>query len=86
MNIDADDFTLLGLDKAFALDRARLDAAWKALQTQVHPDRFAAEGAASQRIAMPFRQGDAARCSTLEATSRGAIMRRIREVGSVSSK
>jgi len=54
MNIDADDFTLLGLDKAFALDRARLDAAWKALQAQVHPDRFAAEGAASQRIAMQW--------------------------------
>ena len=54
MNIDADDFTLLGLDKAFALDRAKLDAAWKALQAQVHPDRFAAEGAASQRIAMQW--------------------------------
>lgn len=54
MNIDADDFTLLGLEKAFALDRAKLDAAWKAMQAQVHPDRFAAEGAASQRVAMQW--------------------------------
>lgn len=54
MNIDADDFTLLGLNKAFTLDRAQLDAAWKALQAKVHPDRFAAEGAASQRIAMQW--------------------------------
>jgi molecular chaperone HscB len=54
MNIDADDFTLLGLPRAFTLDRARLDAAWKALQAQVHPDRFAAEGAASQRLAMQW--------------------------------
>lgn len=54
MNIDADDFTLLGLHKAFQLDRAQLDAAWKALQAQVHPDRFAADGAASQRIAMQW--------------------------------
>ncbi len=54
MNIDADDFTLLGLNRAFALDRAQLDAAWKTLQAQVHPDRFAAEGAASQRIAMQW--------------------------------
>src|SRR3990167_5160923 len=54
MNIDPDDFTLLGLPKAFQLDRAQLDAAWKALQAQVHPDRFAAEGAASQRIAMQW--------------------------------
>jgi molecular chaperone HscB len=54
MNIDADDFTLLGLDRAFALDRAKLDAAWKTLQAHVHPDRFAADGAASQRIAMQW--------------------------------
>lgn len=54
MNLDADDFTLLGLPKAFALDRAKLDAAWKALQAQVHPDRFAAEGAAAQRVAMQW--------------------------------
>ncbi|MFT3856064.1 MAG: Fe-S protein assembly co-chaperone HscB [Aquabacterium sp.] len=54
MNIDADDFTLLGLNRAFALDRAQLDAAWKTLQAQVHPDRFAADGAASQRIAMQW--------------------------------
>lgn len=54
MNLDADDFTLLALPRAFALDRARLDAAWKSLQAQVHPDRFAAEGGAAQRIAMQW--------------------------------
>jgi molecular chaperone HscB len=54
MNLDADDFTLLGLPRAFALDRAKLDAAWKALQARVHPDRFAAEGAAAQRVAMQW--------------------------------
>ncbi len=54
MNIDADDFTLLGLPRAFKLDRPQLDAAWKALQARVHPDRFAAEGAAAQRVAMQW--------------------------------
>ena len=54
MNIDADDFTLLGLTRAFTLDRAQLDAAWKDLQGRVHPDRFAAEGAAAQRVAMQW--------------------------------
>jgi molecular chaperone HscB len=54
MNIDADYFTLLGLPRAFTLDRAALDAAWKGLQAQVHPDRFAAEGAAAQRVAMQW--------------------------------
>jgi molecular chaperone HscB len=54
MNLDADDFTLLGLPRAFALDRAVLDAQWKALQAKVHPDRFAAEGGAAQRVAMQW--------------------------------
>ena len=31
-----------------------LDARWRALQAQVHPDRFAAEGAAAQRVAMQW--------------------------------
>jgi len=54
MNLDADDFTLLGLPRTFALDRAQLDTQWKTLQAQVHPDRFAAEGAAAQRVAMQW--------------------------------
>ena len=54
MNLDADDFTLLGLPRAFALDRATLDAQWKALQAKVHPDRFAAEGGTAQRVAMQW--------------------------------
>ena len=31
-----------------------LDQRWRELQTEVHPDRFAAQGAASQRIAMQW--------------------------------
>ena len=54
MTLDDDDFALLGLPKRFALDRAQLDAAWKALQARVHPDRFAAEGVAAQRVAMQW--------------------------------
>lgn len=54
MNIDADDFTLLGLPRRFALERPQLDTAWKALQAKVHPDRFAAEGGAAQRLAMQW--------------------------------
>ncbi|MBP7133130.1 MAG: Fe-S protein assembly co-chaperone HscB [Aquabacterium sp.] len=54
MNIDVDDYTLLGLRKSFALDRSQLDAAWKSLQARVHPDRFAAEGGAAQRLAMQW--------------------------------
>jgi len=54
MNIDDDDFTLFGLAEGFALDGAQLDQRWRELQTEVHPDRFAAQGEAAQRIAMQW--------------------------------
>jgi len=49
-----DHFTLLGLPRRQALDRALLDERRRELQAQVHPDRFAAEGAAAQRVAMQW--------------------------------
>ena len=51
MKLEDDDFVLFDLPRAFALDRAELDARWRALQSQVHPDRFVAEGTAAQRVA-----------------------------------
>lgn len=54
MNLQSDDFELMGLPRQFALDRAQLDARWKELQKQAHPDRFAAEGAVAQRVAMQW--------------------------------
>ena len=54
MNIDDDDFTLFGLVERFALDATQLDQRWRELQTEVHPDRFAVQGGAAQRIAMQW--------------------------------
>jgi molecular chaperone HscB len=54
VKLDDDDFTLFGLPRRFALDRAQLDASWRALQAKVHPDRFASEGSAAQRLAMQW--------------------------------
>lgn len=54
MKLSDDDFTLFGLPQRHALDRADLDARRRELQAQVHPDRFAAEGAAAQRVAMQW--------------------------------
>jgi len=54
VKLDDDDFTLFGLPERHALDRAELDARWRQLQAEVHPDRFAGEGAAAQRIAMQW--------------------------------
>ena len=54
MKIDDNDFVLFGLPERFALDRAELDARWRRLQASVHPDKFAADGAAAQRVAMQW--------------------------------
>ncbi len=54
MNLASTDFELFGIPQQFAQDRSALDAQWKALQGQAHPDKFAAQGAAAQRIAMQW--------------------------------
>ena len=52
MNLVADDFELFGLPRRFALERGELDARRRALQGEVHPDRFTAADAAAKRAAM----------------------------------
>ena len=54
MNLQSDDFELFGVPRSFAQERATLDARWKDLQREAHPDRFAAQGAAAQRVAMQW--------------------------------
>lgn len=54
MKLDANDFELFGIAPRFAQERAELDARWRALQGEVHPDRFAAQGQAAQRVAMQW--------------------------------
>lgn len=54
MNLQSTDFELFAVPPRFAQDAAQLDARWKELQRQVHPDKFAAQGAAAQRVAMQW--------------------------------
>jgi molecular chaperone HscB len=54
MNLNDTDFELFAVPASFAQDRGALDARWKELQREAHPDRFAARGAAAQRIAMQW--------------------------------
>ncbi|RIX84835.1 Fe-S protein assembly co-chaperone HscB [Acidovorax cavernicola] len=54
MNLNDTDFELFAVPATFAQDRAALDARWKELQREAHPDRFAAQGAAAQRVAMQW--------------------------------
>ena len=54
MNLQSDDFELFGLPRSFAQERSAIDARWKELQREAHPDKFAAQGAAAQRVAMQW--------------------------------
>lgn len=54
MNLQSDDFELLGVAKQFKQDAAELAQRWKSLQAQVHPDRFANASSAEKRMAMQW--------------------------------
>jgi molecular chaperone HscB len=54
LNLQSSDFELFGLPERFAQERAAIDARWKELQREAHPDRFAAQGQAAQRVAMQW--------------------------------
>lgn len=54
LNLQASDFELFGLPEQHAQDASVIDAQWKELLREAHPDRFAAQGAASQRLAMQW--------------------------------
>jgi molecular chaperone HscB len=54
MNLTSTDFELFGIEPRFACDSHALDERWRALQGEVHPDRFATEGAAARRVAMQW--------------------------------
>lgn len=54
MNLQSTDFELFGIPMRFAQDRVQLDARWKELQREAHPDKFAAQGVAAQRVAMQW--------------------------------
>jgi molecular chaperone HscB len=47
-------FELLGLPESFAIDPGKLDAAYRSLQLQVHPDKFATASDADRRAAMQW--------------------------------
>ncbi len=54
MKLTDTDFELFDLPARFAQDAPAIDARWKELQREAHPDRFASQGAAAQRLAMQW--------------------------------
>jgi len=64
-------FDLFGLPMRFALDERALEEAYKRVQGQTHPDRFAAGTAAERRVAMQW----AARANEAFQTLRSPLRR-----------
>jgi molecular chaperone HscB len=64
-------FDLLGLPATYALDPSALEQRYRELQSQVHPDRFAAGSEAERRVAMQW----AARANEAYRTLRDPVDR-----------
>lgn len=54
VDLQADDFVLFGVPHTYEQDSAALARRWRELQGAAHPDRFATQGAAAQRVAMQW--------------------------------
>jgi molecular chaperone HscB len=54
LNLQSSDFELFGVPERFAQRSEDIDARWRELQREVHPDKFAAQGDSAQRIAMQW--------------------------------
>ena len=72
MNNVPNHFALFGLAPTFALDPQALDAAYKRVQAQVHPDRFASGTAAERRVAMQWAARANEALQTLRSPARRA--------------
>lgn len=54
MDFNQNHFALFDLQPAFAIDAEALDRAYRDLQAEIHPDRFAHAGEADQRLAVQW--------------------------------
>ena len=52
IDFSQDYFSLFGLPACYHCDARKLDAAYRKLQSEVHPDRFAAAGESERRLAL----------------------------------
>jgi molecular chaperone HscB len=54
MDFSQNHFTLFGLPVAFSIDSARMEQAYRDIQTQVHPDKFAHSSEQERRLSMQW--------------------------------
>lgn len=79
-------FDLFSLPVAYALDRERLDVAYRELQNTVHPDRFAAKSEAEQRVAMQWAtQVNEAYQTLKHPVNRGVYLLKLRGIDALDA-
>jgi molecular chaperone HscB len=54
LNFNQNHFEIFGLPVAFAVDAERLDKAYRDIQAEIHPDRFAHAGESEKRVSMQW--------------------------------
>ncbi len=54
LDFSRDHFALFGLPVSYVLDAARLDQAYRDMQSEIHPDKFAHAGDAEQRLSLQW--------------------------------
>jgi len=81
MDFSQTHFALFNLPQTYALNRDQLDAAYRELQNTVHPDRFAAQPEAEQRVAMQWAtQVNEAYQTLKHPVSRGVYLLRLQGI------
>ena len=86
MDFSQTHFALFDLPQSYALDRDKLDAAYRELQNAVHPDRFAAHSEAEQRMAMQrATQVNEAYQTLKDPVSRGVYLLRLQGIGALDA-
>ena len=73
MNLNQDHFELFGLPARFAVDAAALEARYRELQREVHPDRFAAAPEIERRASMQLATRVNEAYQTLKSPLRRAV-------------
>src|SRR5256885_9024040 len=73
MNLNQNHFELFGLAARFALDAAALEARYRELQREVHPDRFAAAPESERRVSMQLATRVNEAYQTLKSPLRRAV-------------
>jgi molecular chaperone HscB len=87
MDFHANHFQLFDLPANFRIDTDKLEAAYRKLQNEVHPDRFASSGEAEKRLSMQWATKVNEAFQTLKKPlSRGTYLLHLQGIEAFSEK